>query len=394
MPVFDAPVFDPDAAFGVYVHWPFCLAKCPYCDFNSHVRERVDQQRWARALVHEIDSFAADLPGRTVTSIFFGGGTPSLMAPETLNAVLQAIGRNWAVADGVEVTAEANPTSAEASKFAAFADAGVNRLSLGVQALDSDALSYLGREHSLDEALDALAMARENFGRVSFDLIYARPEQSLDAWEAELRRAIDLGGDHLSLYQLTLEPGTAFYTAWRQGELVPLNDDEAADFFALTQQICQDKGLPAYEISNHARPGQESRHNLTYWHYGEYLGIGPGAHGRIRLDGAPHAVQQRRKPETWLSLVESSGRGTEQSLPLAPVEQAREFLLMGLRTRQGVALDRLERLVGLKRQRIVDLEAAERLTAAGLIEMAGDCLAVSSRGLPVLNSVIADLLLD
>ena len=387
-------VFDADTAFGIYVHWPFCLAKCPYCDFNSHVRDSVDQARWARAFVREIDDFAADLPGRTVTSIFFGGGTPSLMEPETLDAVLQAIRRNWAVSDVVEVTAEANPTSAEATKFAAFADAGVNRLSLGVQALDSGALKYLGREHSLDEALEALKMGREKFCRVSFDLIYARPGQSLKAWENELGRAIAMGGDHLSLYQLTLEPGTAFYAAWQRGDLVPLDDDEAADFFDLTQRVCEEAGLPAYEISNHAWPGQESRHNLTYWHYGEYLGIGPGAHGRIRLDGKAHAVQQRRKPETWLSLVESKGRGTEEVVLLDPAEQAREFILMGLRTRSGVLLDRLERVVGLDRHRIVDFEAAQRLAAGGLIELTEKRLLVCPRGFPVLNALLTDLLLD
>lgn len=387
------PAFDPDAAFGVYVHWPFCLSKCPYCDFNSHVRDSVDQERWAQALALEIDSFAADLPGRTVTSIFFGGGTPSLMAPETVDAVIQAIGRNWAVASDVEVTAEANPTSAEAAKFEAFAAAGVNRLSLGVQALDAAALKFLGREHSLDEALDALAMARDNFVRVSFDLIYARPGQSLAAWEAELGRAIELGGDHLSLYQLTMEPGTAFYTAWRQGELKALDDDAAADFFVRTQQICEEAGLPAYEVSNHARRGEESRHNLTYWHYGEYLGIGPGAHGRLRLDGTVHAVQQRRKPETWLSLVESTGRGTEQADRLEPLERATEFLLMGLRTRDGVALDRLEAIAGIERDRIVDGDAVERLVEGGLIESTEKRLSVRPRGFPVLNAVIADLLL-
>lgn len=386
------PISDPDSAFGVYIHWPFCLSKCPYCDFNSHVRDGVDQARWADALVREIEHFAARLPGRTVTSIFFGGGTPSLMAPQTVASVLGAIRASWPLAEGVEITAEANPTSVEAAVFEAFAQAGVNRLSLGVQALDDDVLAFLGRAHGADEALAALALAQKVFPRVSLDLIYARPGQSADGWESELKRALKLGTEHLSLYQLTIEPGTGFQGAVARGDFVPMGDDTAADFYEQTQRICEAAGMPAYEISNHARLGSESRHNLVYWRYGEYLGIGPGAHGRIREDGALYAHQQRRKPEAWLSQVEASGQGGELAEPLDAHRRAQEFVMMGLRLREGISLERLARISGLGVAQSLNEDRLGLLAREGLVRLSDDRLYVTERGRPVLNAIIAELL--
>ena len=305
----------PESPLAVYIHWPFCRSKCPYCDFNSHVRERIDEAAWTSALIADLDHQAALAPEHEVVSVFFGGGTPSLMPPDTAGALIERIRRHWRVAEALEITLEANPNSAEAERFAGFAAAGVNRLSLGVQALDPQALKFLGRGHDRDEALAAIKLSQTLFKRTSFDLIYARPGQSLAAWQEELEEALALAGEHLSLYQLTIEPGTAFHTRAAKGELTIPDDDAAAALFEATQQRLAAHGLPAYEISNHARPGAECRHNLAYWRYEDYLGIGPGAHGRITRAGIKHATRQRRLPEAWLAAIGKTGDATEETTP-------------------------------------------------------------------------------
>src|SRR5581483_2914638 len=320
------------APFAVYVHWPFCLSKCPYCDFNSHVRHGgIDEARFVRAYESEIASTAARTPGRTVTSVFFGGGTPSLMQAASVATILNAIARHWDIAPDVEITLEANPTSVEAQRFRDFRAAGVNRVSLGVQSLDDAALKELGRLHTAQEALEAVAIARSNFERYSFDLIYARPRQSVESWSGELRRALEQAGDHLSLYQLTIEPETPFFGLSKAGKLVLPNEDLARDLYDATQDICADAGLPASEISNHARAGGECRHNLVYWRGHDYAGIGPGAHGRLTIGGARIATETEMRPESWLMRVEARGTGLTVNERLTPGETADEFLLMGLR---------------------------------------------------------------
>ena len=323
-----------DPGFGVYVHWPFCAAKCPYCDFNSHVRHQpVDQARFGAAFAREI-AYAREMSGpRTVTSIFLGGGTPSLMQPETVAAVLDAVTRHWHVPNGIEITLEANPSSVEATRFRGYRDAGVNRVSLGVQALNDRDLRFLGRLHDVAGALDAIRLARAIFPRMSFDLIYARPGQTVEAWTAELEEAISYAVDHLSLYQLTIEEGTPFYGLHRAGKLVVQDGEQSAILYETTQEVTEKHGLPAYEVSNHARPGAESRHNLTYWRYGDYAGVGPGAHGRLTREGHKFATATERHPEQWLERVESRGSGLVESVELAESEQADELLLMGLRLR-------------------------------------------------------------
>ncbi len=381
----------PNPGFAVYVHWPFCLSKCPYCDFNSHVRESVDQDRWRAGLLREIDHYAALTPGRTVTSVFFGGGTPSLMAPETTAAVIGRIGERWGYADSPEITLEANPTSVEAGRFTAYEKAGVNRVSLGVQALNDADLKALGRGHSVGQALDAVALARDTFPRYSFDLIYARPGQMVPLWQAELARGLELAGDHLSLYQLTIEEGTAFHAAFRDGRLVLPDEDTSAELYELTQAMTGAAGMPAYEISNHAAPGGQSRHNMTYWRYGEYAGIGPGAHGRLHLDGVT-ATAQRRKPETWLDLVEAQGHGTEVMHRVPPAESAEEMLMMGLRTTEGVDLARLAAVSGGTLDDVVDRERLADLLGQGMLVRTPDALKATTQAWPVLNEVIRRLL--
>jgi oxygen-independent coproporphyrinogen-3 oxidase len=380
-----------EPGFAVYVHWPFCLSKCPYCDFNSHVREAVDQDRWRAGLLREIDHYAALTPGRAVTSVFFGGGTPSLMAPETTAAVIERIGERWGYAANPEITLEANPTSVEAGRFTAYEKAGVNRVSLGVQALDDADLKALGRGHSVTQALDAVALARDTFPRYSFDLIYARPGQTVALWEAELARGLAMAGDHLSLYQLTIEEGTAFHAAFRDGRLVLPDEDTSAELYELTQAMTGAAGMPAYEISNHAAPGGESRHNMTYWRYGEYAGIGPGAHGRLHLD-AVTATAQRRKPETWLDLVEAQGHGTELMNRVPPAESAEEMLMMGLRTAEGVNLARLAAISGGALEVVVDGERLADLLDQGMLARSPDALKATPQAWPVLNEVIRRLL--
>ena len=375
--------------FGVYVHWPFCLSKCPYCDFNSHVRHAaVDEARFARAFAAEIAATAARVPGRTVCSIFFGGGTPSLMQPQTIGAVLDAVARHWQVAADAEVTLEANPTSVEAMRFRGYRAAGVNRVSLGVQALDDRALAALGRQHSAREALDAVAVARGIFDRYSFDLIYARPGQTPEQWKQELKRALAEAGEHLSLYQLTVEPDTPFATLRAAGKLALPDEDTARAFYDTTLEVCAAHGLPAYEISNHARPGGECRHNLVYWRGHEYAGVGPGAHGRLDIDGARHATMTEKRPETWLSLVERDGHGLVTDDVLTREELADEFLLMGLRLAEGIDPARYVALAG----RPLDPARIAALNEHGLIETSGDGrLRVSLPGFAVLDAVVADL---
>jgi putative oxygen-independent coproporphyrinogen III oxidase len=376
-------------AFGVYVHWPFCLSKCPYCDFNSHVRQApIDQERFARAFAREIETTAARLPGREVTSIFLGGGTPSLMQPRTVGTILEAIGKYWRVAPDAEVTLEANPTSVEATRFRGYRSAGVNRVSLGVQALDDASLKGLGRLHSAREALDAVAIARNVFDRYSFDLIYARPDQTPQMWADELKLAISEAAEHLSLYQLTIEEGTPFFGLHAAGKLKTPDETVARALYDVTQDICAQHGLPAYEISNHARPGAECRHNLVYWRGEEYAGIGPGAHARLDIDDARHAIATEKRPESWLMRVEASGHGIITDDLLSSEERADEFLLMGLRLVEGIDPERYRALSG----RSLDPKRITLLREEGAITVDADGrLRVTQSGFPVLDAVVADL---
>jgi putative oxygen-independent coproporphyrinogen III oxidase len=376
-------------AFGVYLHWPFCLSKCPYCDFNSHVRHAaIDEARYVRAFAAEIAATAERIPGRTVTTMFFGGGTPSLMQPATVAAILDAVAKHWTIAPDVEITLEANPTSVEAERFRGYRAAGVNRVSLGVQSLDDRVLKELGRLHSADEALAAVAIARSVFERYSFDLIYARPGQAPDSWKAELNRAIAEAAEHLSLYQLTIEPETAFHALQSAGKLVIPDSDAARELYDLTIDTCARAGLPAYEISNHARPGAECRHNLVYWRGAEYAGIGPGAHGRLNIDSGRVATATEKRPETWLMRVESRGHGLVVDEPLTREERADEYLLMGLRLAEGIDPQRYRELSGReldpKRVAILQSEGAVETTADGHLRVTQACF-------PVLDAVVADL---
>ena len=379
---------------GVYVHWPYCLAKCPYCDFNSHVAERVDQAHWRRAYAAEIAHYAGLLPGRRIESVFFGGGTPSLMQPATVAAVLEALAGRWPLAEDVEITLEANPTSVEAARFRGFRAAGVNRVSVGVQALDDAALAVLGRTHGVAEALRAVESAAEVFPRHSFDLIYARPGQTPAAWAAELARALGFAGEHLSLYQLTIEAGTPFQVAWRQGRLRLPDDEAQAAMYEATQAICAAAGLPAYEISNHARPGAESRHNLIYWRGGDYFGIGPGAHGRLTADGRRRALAAHRRPERWLQAVDDAGHGTASDEALSPEAAAREALMMGLRLADGVDLKRFGAGALAPIAAVVAADELEALVEAGFLDRRDGRLAATARGRRLLNAILRRLLRD
>jgi oxygen-independent coproporphyrinogen-3 oxidase len=375
--------------FAVYVHWPFCLSKCPYCDFNSHVRHGgVDEARFVRAIETELAATAARTPGRTVSTVFFGGGTPSLMQPSSVQAILDSIAKHWSVSPKVEVTLEANPTSVEAARFRGYRAAGVNRVSLGVQALDDASLKELGRLHTAQEALDAVKVARSIFQRYSFDLIYARPRQTLDAWRMELKRAIAEAAEHLSLYQLTIEPETPFYGLHKAGKLTLPDDDLGRDLYDLTQAVCADAGLPAYEISNHARPGAECRHNLVYWRGHDYAGVGPGAHGRLMIDGRRYATETEKRPEDWLARVDAHGHGLIVDEALTPGEQSDEFLLMGLRLAEGIDLARYTALAG----RALDPKRISFLREDGTVEVTdGGRLRVTPSGFPLLDAVVADL---
>ena len=378
-----------EPGFGVYIHWPFCAAKCPYCDFNSHVRHQaIDQPRFVSAFLKEMETMRTISGPRAVTSVFIGGGTPSLMDPATVDAILSGIARFWHTPAGIEITMEANPSSVEATRFRGYRAAGVNRVSLGVQALNDQDLKFLGRLHNVEDALKAIHLAREIFPRMSFDLIYARPGQTVEDWEAELKQAISYAVDHLSLYQLTIEEGTPFYGLHKAGKLVVPDGDQSALLYEATQDITAAHGMPAYEVSNHARPGAESRHNLTYWRYGDYAGIGPGAHGRLSIGADKLATATERNPEGWLKLVEDHGHGMVDRELLGRDEQADELLLMGLRLREGVDLARWHTLSG----RDLDPKREETLLEHGFIERLGNSrLRCTPSGMLILDAVVADL---
>ena len=378
-----------EPGFGVYVHWPFCAAKCPYCDFNSHVRHQpVDQDAYVAAFLREMQAMRAISGVRTVTSIFMGGGTPSLMKPQTVEAILNGIARHWHVPSGIEITMEANPSSVEAERFRGYRAAGVNRVSLGVQALNDRDLKFLGRLHDVADALRAVKLAREIFPRMSFDLIYARPGQTGDEWTRELREAISYAVDHLSLYQLTIEQGTPFFGLHKAGKIVIPDQDHAAALYEITQSFTADAGMPAYEVSNHARPGAESRHNLTYWRYGDYVGLGPGAHGRLTANGRKYATATHRTPEEWLKLIDEHGHGMVDRDALETDEQADEMLLMGLRLREGLDLARWSALSG----RELDIDRENFLIGHGFIERLGNSrLRCTPQGMLILDAVVADL---
>jgi oxygen-independent coproporphyrinogen-3 oxidase len=384
---------EPDDAardFGLYVHWPFCQAKCPYCDFNSHFAASIDHDRWLRAYRSEIARLGAETGPRTLRSIFFGGGTPSLMRPETVASIIDAARATWTFANDVEITLEANPTSVEAGRFRAFRDAGVNRVSVGIQALDDADLRRLGRLHSVREARGAFDIARDTFPRASFDLIYARQDQNPAAWRRELAEALGMAADHLSLYQLTIEPGTAFGDRQSRGLLRGLpGDDDAADMYEITQDLCERAGLPAYEVSNHAAEDGQSRHNLIYWRGGDYGGIGPGAHGRLTIDGARWATTTDLSPAEWLGRVETAGSGERDRSELSRTERAEEYLMMGLRLARGIDLAPIQKDL----DEVVDTGRLEYLADLGLVERDGTWLRVTKAGRPVLDAILRDLLL-
>ena len=377
---------------GVYVHWPFCKSKCPYCDFNSHVRDGVEQTRWRNALLTELEHAAREAPGRRVETIFFGGGTPSLMAPETVDAVIARAKALWDCAPEVEITLEANPTSVEAARFAALAEAGVNRVSLGVQALDAAALKFLGREHSADEALAALDTARRHFPRYSFDLIYARPGQTPEAWAAELEHALTLAGEHLSLYQLTIERGTRFFTDHARGAFVLPDEEASAAMFEATQSRLMAAGLPAYEISNHARRGAACRHNLIYWRYQDYVGIGPGAHGRFAEGAAKRATRRASGPEAWLEAVERTGHGTAESTTVAGRDLVEEALMMGLRLADGIDRKLFASVTGADPVAALKEDAVAPLIRAGFLEIEPERLRATAAGRQRLNAILERLI--
>jgi putative oxygen-independent coproporphyrinogen III oxidase len=376
----------------LYIHWPFCKSKCPYCDFNSHVRAGIDEARWRAALLKDLGHYAGLTGRRSVTSIFFGGGTPSLMAAETVASVLERAAALWPLAPDVEITLEGNPTSVEAAGFRDFRSAGVNRVSLGVQALEDGALKFLGRGHDVKEALKALEVARRSFERFSFDLIYARPSQTVADWERELDRAVALAGEHLSVYQLTIEAGTAFAPAHARGDFVLPDEETQAALYETTLDRLAAAGLPAYEISNHARPGAECRHNLVYWRYGDYVGVGPGAHGRLTLDGARVATRQHRAPETWIEAVESRGHGGEEPIALSPSEQRDELLMMGLRLAEGIPRARFRERLGLDFESALDPGRMAALIEAGFLQLDSERLVATSAGRQRLNAVLGQLI--
>jgi putative oxygen-independent coproporphyrinogen III oxidase len=371
----------------LYIHWPFCVSKCPYCDFNSHVRDSVDQQVWLDSLLADMAHEARLTAGRPLGSIFFGGGTPSLMPPATAAALIKAAERHWGFAPDIEITLEANPSSVEAANFADLAAAGVNRVSLGLQALDDATLQFLGRAHQVDESLSALETAQRLFDRVSIDLIYARPDQTVAQWEAELARATGFGTTHMALYQLTIEPGTRFATDVAKRQWTPLDDDSAADLYAITQELMGTAGLPAYEISNHAAPGQESRHNLTYWRYQDYVGIGPGAHGRR----GGMATTRHKKPENFLNAVSRNGNGQQIEDKLDAPTQAMEALLMGLRLKEGVDISALSDRFAINSGDMVDFGAVDKLITLGFINRVDDRILITLDGFPLLDAILPQI---
>jgi len=378
-----------NGGFGLYVHWPFCEAKCPYCDFNSHVAKEIDWNRWRQAYLAEIDRVAALSSGRTLETVYFGGGTPGLMHPELVSDLLERIRARWIVADDIEITLETNPSSVEAARLGEFRDGGVNRVSVGIQALDDDGLRRLGRLHDVRQAISAFEAARKIFDHVSFDLIYARQDQSLSGWRTELATALSLAADHLSLYQLTIEDGTVFGERHRRGLLHGLpQEGSSADMYHLTQELCETQGFRGYEISNHARQGAESRHNLIYWRYGDYAGIGPGAHGRLTLNGTKYATESHREPAAWLKRVETSGDGTIASSALDAEARGAEFPIMGLRLEEGADPRRYRALAG----RPLDPQRLRELSRLGLIEVSDTLIRATKRGRVLLDSVLGELL--
>lgn len=377
-----------DPGFGVYIHWPYCRRICPYCDFNIHPSRDIDDDAWRDGLLSEVAHFARELQGRTVTSIYFGGGTPSLMAPQTAGAVIDAVHRYWTCAEDVEITLETNPTSSERDRLQDFKQAGVNRLSVGIQSLEDDALAFLGREHSAADAMQTLDDAHRMFARVTFDLIYALPGQSAAAWKNDLDRAVQYAGSHLSLYQLTIESGTPFF---RTGVEVP-DDDTTADMFEITQDVLARAGLPAYEISNHARPGDESRHNLTGWRGGDYVGIGPGAHGRLSLESGFIATHQVHNPDRWAQLVLEQGHGTAKRRHLSTDDRAHELVMMGLRLVEGIDIERFERVVGLAPDDVIDPDALTGMIEGGLMARDAASIRATAAGRQRLNAILTKLL--
>lgn len=386
------PALNPNS-ISIYVHWPFCLAKCPYCDFNSHVRESINEAEMATALLDEIDHYSKLVGRRDVKSVFFGGGTPSLMSAATVEAVLNKISKNFDLNENAEITLEANPTSVEAGKFAEFSNAGINRVSLGIQALNDADLQALGREHSVKEALSAIELSQKYFKRSNFDLIYARMGQSVAQWEAELIEAFKMANGHLSLYQLTIEQGTPFYGKWRKGELITPSEDISAEMYDLTNSLCQDFGYPAYEISNYARPGEESRHNLTYWHYQDYIGIGAGAHGRITVDGKTYATMQNKKPETWLKAVKNKGHASKIMDELNEQAMAEEMIMMGLRLVAGIKVQDFEQKIGKPINRFLEEDQVRSLIAQGFLDPDfQNQLRLTAKGRPLLNQILGRIL--
>lgn len=382
----------PEADLGLYIHWPFCKSKCPYCDFNSHVRESVDAPRWRAALLAELDRAAETLRGRRIASVFFGGGTPSLMEPDIAAALLDRAARHGRLADDAEITLEANPTSVEAARFRDFRAAGINRVSLGVQALDDAALRFLGRGHDAAQARAAVDLAAKNFPRFSFDLIYARPGQTVRSWQEELHAAAAMAGDHLSVYQLTIEPGTRFAAAHARGDFDLPEEELQGALYEATQATLEAAGLPAYEISNHARPGAECRHNLVYWHYDDYLGLGPGAHGRLTVEGRKLAVRNLRVPETWLKAVETRGGGDEEIVPISAEERREELLMMGLRLTDGVGRARFRRETGAEIETALVPARLRPLVDGGFLVLDAAGLHATKAGRQRLNAVLAALL--
>lgn len=375
--------------FGIYIHWPFCEAKCPYCDFNSHVSRNIDQKQWLSSYLIELERYHSALPDRVVQTVFFGGGTPSLMHPSTVSEIIDKIRGLWPMVNDPEITIEANPSSVEAEKFKGFAQAGINRVSMGIQALDDADLKRLGRVHTLAQAQNAFDIARHEFDRVSFDLIYGRQDQTVSAWEKELRQALAMAIDHLSLYQLTIEQGTAFGDRYNAGKLRGLpSDDIAADMYEVTQDICNEAGFPSYEVSNHARSDAESRHNLIYWRYGDYIGLGPGAHGRITINGKRFATEHARNPQRWLGLVSEGKAETVREL-LDLRDQANEYLMMGLRINEGINLDRFQALA----KSPLDSEKVKTLKSHGFVEIDGQFLKTTPAGRRILNTVLSELIL-
>jgi len=380
-----------NGGFGLYLHWPFCQAKCPYCDFNSHVAASIDQDRWKRAYLTEIARIGAEVPGRVLNSVFFGGGTPSMMEPDLVAAILDAVRATWPIANDLEITLEANPTSVEAGRFRGYRDAGVNRVSMGIQALNDADLRRLGRLHSVAEARAAFDIARNTFERISFDLIYARQDQTLDAWKDELREGLSMAADHLSLYQLTIEDGTAFGARFARGKLPGLPDeDTAGDMYFLTQELCDAAGMPSYEVSNHAKIGSESRHNLIYWRHGDYAGIGPGAHGRLTIGGQRLATETPLQPGAWLEAVERRGCGENIRAAIPLKDQAAEYVMMGLRLSEGVSLSRYAALAG----ETMKINKINKLRDFELVSVANDTLRATPQGRAVLNAILRDLMPD